>query len=59
MNLKRFFKDSFKEIRKTSWPTKKQTFQYTLLVIIFCLIMALFLGFLDSGFGYILSNILK
>ncbi len=57
--IKIFFKESFKEIKKTNWPNKNETWRYTLLVLLFTFIMAVYLGLLDAGFGYILSKVIR
>jgi len=43
------------ELMKVNWPTKQQTFNYTLIVMGVSLVLALFLGGLD----YVFSEILK
>jgi len=35
------------EMKKVSWPTRRETLRYTLIVILFSLIVAMFLGALD------------
>lgn len=35
------------EMKKVSWPTRRETLRYTLIVILFSLIVATFLGALD------------
>lgn len=47
-----YFKSSYAEMKKISWPTKKQTINYSLLVIIMSAGFALFFTLLD----YIFSN---
>lgn len=44
-----FFKEVYGEMQKVVWPTRKQTLQYTLLVIAFSLAVAIFLGAADYG----------
>ncbi|MBI2063972.1 MAG: preprotein translocase subunit SecE [Candidatus Yanofskybacteria bacterium] len=53
-----FLRDVKIELARVSWPTRKQTTQYTLAVIVMSLAVAAFLGMWDSIFGYILNNIL-
>lgn len=50
-----FFREAKSELMLVNWPTKKQTANYTLLVIAISLAVALFLGALDYAFGYILK----
>jgi len=46
-----YIKDSIAELKKVTWPTKKQTVNYTLLVIGISLALAAFIGIAD----YLLS----
>jgi len=46
-----YIKDSISELKKVTWPTKKQTTNYTLLVVGISLALAAFIGIMD----YILS----
>jgi preprotein translocase subunit SecE len=45
--LKNYFIGSYQELTKVTWPTKKQTINYSLLVIIMSVAVALFFGILD------------
>lgn len=54
-----FFKEARIEMLKVNWPTKKQTVNYTLLVIIVSLAVAAFLGSLDYVFGQVLRGFIK
>ena len=45
-----YIKASIEEMKKVTWPTKKETYNYTLLVIFISLGVALFLGLLDLIF---------
>jgi len=53
-----FIKEAKSELSKVNWPTKKQTLNYTMLVVVVSLIVAVFLGGLDYLFGYILKEYL-
>lgn len=44
------------ELMKVNWPTKKQTLNYTLIIIAVSVVISLFLGSLDYLFGGILKN---
>lgn len=46
-----YIKESIVEMKKVTWPTKKETYQYTVLIICISLGVALFLGLLDYGFS--------
>lgn len=51
-----FIVDAKAELLKVNWPTKKQTIDYTLIIIGVSLAVALFLGGLDYIFGMILKK---
>jgi preprotein translocase subunit SecE len=55
MKLLNYVKASVEEMKKVTWPTKKETYNYAMLVIAISIAVALFLGGLD----YIFSNVLK
>ena len=57
--LIKYIKASVEEMKKVTWPTKKETKNYTLLVIGISIAVALFLGALDFIFSYILELVLK
>jgi len=42
-----FFKEVRLEMKRVNWPTREETFKYTLIVIGFSLAVAVFLGTLD------------
>ena len=46
-----FFKEVSGEVKKLSWPTKKEIVSYTLTVIAFILLMAVVIYALDLVFG--------
>jgi len=50
-----FVKEARIELKKVNWPTKKQTINYTLLVIGVSVAVSIFLGSLDYLFGYLLK----
>lgn len=49
-----FIKEAKEELRKVNWPTKKQTVNFTLIVIGISLGVAAFLGGLDYFFGEVI-----
>ncbi len=57
--LIRFFKDMFAELRKSSWPTKKELLIYTGTVIVFVVAFCVFIGVLDLGLGELLKLAVK
>jgi preprotein translocase subunit SecE len=55
-----YFQEAKTELKKVSWPTKKETTKHTLLVIGISLALAIFLGALDflfaTGFEKLITN---
>lgn len=58
--LTNYIKESIEEMKKVTWPTKKETTNYTILVIGISIGIALFLGLLDyiftTGFQFIINK---
>ena len=50
--LTKYIAGSIEEMKKVTWPTKKETYNYTLLVIGISLAVAVFLGVLDYIFSF-------
>lgn len=49
--ISRYLQESMEEMKKVTWPSKKETYNYTLLVIGISLAVAAFLGILDFLFN--------
>ncbi len=54
-----YIKDSVAEMKKVTWPTKKQTYHYTILVVGISITTAAFLGALDWIFSLGLKVLIK
>ncbi len=57
--LTNYIKGSVEEMKKVTWPTKKETYNYTLLVMGISVAVAAFLGALDYIFNWGLEIIIK
>ena len=53
-----YLKDTRAELKHVIWPTRRQTFYYTLIVIILSLIIAYYLGIFDFLFSQGLQKII-
>ena len=51
VNFRQFFKEVSGEVKKLSWPTKKELVSYTLTVLGFIILMAIIVYALDLVFG--------
>lgn len=54
-----YFKGAYAEMRKVTWPTRKETYNYTILVIAISLATAIFLGGLDYLFNFIIERVIN
>jgi preprotein translocase subunit SecE len=57
-SIQEFFNDVRGELRKVSFPTRAETIGSTTVVIVFCIIMSLYLSFVDSVLVWAVGKIL-
>ena len=57
--LLNYFKETKEEMTHVSWPTRKQTVTYTMLVIVIALFVAVFLGVFDALFTKIVESFIN
>jgi len=53
-----FGRDSWKEVKKVVWPTRKEAIQMTMYVIAFCVVMALFLWLTDKTLEWVFYDLI-
>ena len=57
--VSKYVVDAFQELRKVTWPTRNQALRLTVIVLGFCLFMALAIGVFDAlfstGYKYLLT----
>ena len=51
-------RNSISELKKVTWPTRKDLISYTTVVLIFMVIMAIVVGVLDLGASRLISLII-
>jgi len=56
--ITQFLREAYSEMKKVSWPSREQTIQYTTLVIVISISVALFLGVLDYMFGNFIKDVI-
>jgi len=56
--IQRYFKETIGELRKVTWPTRKEATNLTIVVIIVTLTMSILLGFLDFIYTKLFALIL-
>jgi preprotein translocase subunit SecE len=57
--LKNFFSDILREMRKVSWPKRKELTRYTITVISTVAFFAVFFGVIDLGISELIRVILE
>ena len=57
--LVNYIKKSFEELTKVTWPTKNQAVRLTIIVLIFCVIVAFLLGAFDYLFSLLYNYLLN
>lgn len=57
--ITQFFREVYSELRRVTWPTKRDVAVYTAVVVGFSLVMSAILGAGDFGFLKLVGLILK
>ena len=53
-----FFRESVEELRKAQWPTRREAFRLSVLVMVICVFVGGLLGILDYGFTKVLTEMI-
>jgi preprotein translocase subunit SecE len=51
--VREFLENVWKELKRTSWPSKKEVQGTTLVVVVMVVVMAAYLGGVDAIFGWL------
>lgn len=54
----RFFRESFQELKKVTWPSRKETWKLTTAVFLFAIIFGLLVALVDFGLDKIFRSVL-
>jgi preprotein translocase subunit SecE len=54
--ITRFVREVVAELRKVNWPSRKELLTYTVVVLVFVIVMMSIVGALDYGFGWLVSH---
>jgi len=52
-----FIRDIIDELKKVTWPTRREIMRLSLMVIAVCAIVGIFLGALDYGFSELVARV--
>lgn len=58
-SLVTYLKNSYNELKKVTWPTREETTRSTIVVVLFTIGIAAFLGIIDYGFNELLDYALS
>jgi preprotein translocase subunit SecE len=56
---KQFIREVKTELKKVTWPSRKDTLSGTAVVLVAVFIIAIFLGIVDSGLSNLVKGLLK
>ena len=57
--VKSYFKGVRNELKKVTWPSKKDLYKYTLVVLVMCALFAIFFYLVDTGCLLVLEKVLN
>ena len=49
----------YHELKKVTWPTKKELLNYSVVVFVFLIVMGVIIGVIDTGAGALVNLIVK
>ncbi len=58
-NIARPFRDMWHELKKVTWPSKKDLINYSLIVLAFIVFMGVVIGLLDLGSSELVRLLIK
>jgi preprotein translocase subunit SecE len=58
-DAKQFLREVKTELKKVTWPSRKDTLSGTAVVLVTVFIIAIFLGIVDSGLSRLVKELLK
>ncbi len=59
VKIKRFIREVFIEVRKVTWPDKKELIGSTIVVIVLVFFIALYIGLVDFVLSHLLGVLLQ
>ena len=52
-------KNMYHELKKVTWPTRKELLNYSVVVFVFLIVMGVIIGVIDTGAGALINLIVK
>ena len=57
-NIVKTFKDMWAELKKVTWPSKKELIRQSVVVVVFVLILTIVVGLMDAGVSALLKLVI-
>ena len=57
-NIVKTFKDMWAELKKVTWPSKKELIRQSVVVVVFVLILTIVVGLMDAGLSALLKLVI-
>jgi len=57
VRMPKYFRESWKEVKKVTWPTRKEALKLSFAVVVFTVIFATFTSLVDYGFNQLVERI--
>ena len=57
-NIVKTFKDMWAELKKVTWPSKKELIRQSLVVVVFVLVLTIVVGLMDAGLSALLKLVI-
>ena len=58
INIVKTFKDMWAELKKVTWPSKKELIRQSVVVVVFVLILTIVVGLMDAGLSALLKLVI-
>lgn len=56
--ISKYFRESWVELQKVTWPNRKQAIKLTAAVLIFSVVFAIYISLLDAAFSNMLQKLI-
>lgn len=57
-NIVKTFKDMWAELKKVTWPSRKELIRQSVVVVVFVLILTIVVGLMDAGLSALLKLVI-
>jgi len=54
----KYFRDSYAELKKVTWPSRKETWRLFLAIVVFSVVLAALIAVVDFGFEKLIERVI-